>query len=78
MFGTNLYGNLGIGDNKDYSHFEPQLVNYFNDKEIKIKKICCSERNTIALSEDGDVYTWGYGGRKRKFFPIIKSNYIIN
>lgn len=72
MFGTNTYGNLGIGNNKDYSYFEPQLVDYFLDHDIKIKKFACSDYNTIALSEEGDVYTWGYGGRSSKFFALIR------
>ena len=72
MFGSNVYGGLGIGSNKDYSYFEPQLVKYFVDKDIKIKKFCCSDFNTIALSQNGDIYTWGYGGREARFFPIIK------
>lgn len=72
MFGKNLYGNLGIGNNFDYSHVNPQLVSYFVDKEIKIKKVCCSEYNTVALSEDGDVYTWGYAGRRAKHLALIK------
>jgi len=72
MFGANLYGSLGIGNNKDYSYFEPQLVKYFSDYDIKIKKFACSDNNTIALSEDGDVYTWGYGGRTSWYFPLIR------
>lgn len=78
MFGTNVYGGLGIGNNKDYSYFEPQLVNYFLDKEIKIKKFACSDHNTIALSEDGDVFTWGYGGRSSKYLAIIKGIFAID
>lgn len=73
MFGSNLYGNLGVGNNRDYSYYEPQLVKFFIEKDIKIKKFCCSDYNTIALSEDGDVYTWGYGGRSRRFLPLVKS-----
>ena len=75
MFGSNVYGNLGVGNNKDYSYLEPQLVKYFVDKNIKIKKFACSDNNTIALSEDGDVYTFGYGGRSSRFFPTIKGIY---
>lgn len=73
MFGKNVNGNLGIGNNKDFSYLEPQLVQYFIDKDIKIKKFACSKKNTIALSEEGDVYVWGYGGRSSKRFPTIKS-----
>ncbi len=72
MFGNNLYGALGIGSNKDYSYYDPQPINYLIDKDIKIKKFACSDNNTIALSEDGDVYTWGYGGRSSRIFATIK------
>jgi len=32
---------------------------------IKIKKVCCGVNHTVALSETGDVYTWGFGGYGR-------------
>jgi len=76
MWGKNRYGELGIGNNEDYTYLKPQLVNYFTKRDIKIKKFCCSDFNTIALSEDGDVYTWGYGGRSAKFFALIRGNFL--
>ena len=72
MFGKNPYGNLGVGNNEDVNYYEPKLVTYFEENNIKIKKFCCGEYNTIALSEDGDVYTCGYGGRRSKYFALIK------
>jgi alpha-tubulin suppressor-like RCC1 family protein len=32
---------------------------------IKIKKVCCGVNHTVALTETGDVYTWGFGGYGR-------------
>jgi alpha-tubulin suppressor-like RCC1 family protein len=32
---------------------------------IKIKKVCCGVNHTVALTDTGDVYTWGFGGYGR-------------
>ena len=37
------------------------MVEYFAKHNIKIKDAVAGERHTIALSEKGEVYTWGFG-----------------
>lgn len=39
------------------------LVNYFKEKGIRIKKVVLGENHSVALSTDGQVYTWGQGKR---------------
>ena len=52
----------------------PKIVPYLAEKNIRIKKVCCTVNNTIALSEDGDVYSWGYGGKHSRKFSVYKIN----
>ena len=71
-FGSNRYGMLGIGSDSDKTRIEPQRVNYFAEKDIRIKKVCLGTFHSVALTEDGDVYTWGQGKRDMMFpFSLI-------
>jgi alpha-tubulin suppressor-like RCC1 family protein len=63
-FGSGNYGILGHGDEKDVKHTQPKLVEYFKANNLKVKKVCMGDFFTIALTEDGGVYTWGFGGKK--------------
>jgi len=36
-------------------------VDYFSKHQIKIKDVVAGERHTIALTEKGEIYTWGFG-----------------
>lgn len=38
-------------------------MEFFNKNNLKVVDACCGEYFTIALTEDGDVWTWGYGGK---------------
>lgn len=31
-------------------------------KDLKIKQVICAQNHTLALSDDGYVFSWGYGG----------------
>lgn len=58
--GSNEYGQLG---NTTPSKFTNPTKVYFKVNEtIKIKQISAGGLHTFALSEDGTVYTFGYGG----------------
>lgn len=37
----------------------PILLNYFTENSISIAKICCGALHTLALSDAGNVYSWG-------------------
>ena len=56
-WGMNDHGQLGIGCAKSDKYYEPQLVEFFNDK--KIVQVCCGERHSLVLTEEGVVYGWG-------------------
>ena len=34
---------------------------------VHIVDIACGSQHTVALADDGNVYTWGYGGKKGYF-----------
>ena len=56
---TQEVGGLGHGDKKH--HFYPKRVDYFDQHGIKISKIVAGLYHTIAISDKGDLYTWGRG-----------------
>ena len=37
------------------------------DIKGKVTQLACGERHTLALTENGDVWAWGYGGRSPVF-----------
>ena len=63
MFGSGNWGVLGNGNESDVIFNKPLLVEYFKKRGIKIKDVSLGEYHSVALSEDGEVYTWGYGGK---------------
>ena len=50
-------GRLGHGN--EASQPEPQLVIFLSLRRVFIHQIASGESHTIAVSSDGDVYTWG-------------------
>lgn len=59
-WGRNQYGQLGLGNNDDYS--EPQKVSIIDPntkEEQKIVDISVGEYHVVALTEGGITYSWG-------------------
>ena len=58
-WGLGEYGRLGHGDN--YNQYKPKLVQALVGK--RIIQVACGSRDaqTLALTEDGMVYSWGDG-----------------
>ncbi|KAK3591313.1 hypothetical protein CHS0354_028420 [Potamilus streckersoni] len=56
-WGKNSFGQLGISDEKDRPH--PSLCKSL--KNQKVKYITCGEDHTVALTQDGGVFTFGSG-----------------
>jgi alpha-tubulin suppressor-like RCC1 family protein len=73
-FGTGNWGVLGHGNEDSVDFSKPKRVDYFSKNNIKIKKVCMGDFHTIALSDKGEVYTWGFGGRKG-LFQFLASDY---
>ena len=56
-WGNNSYGQLGLENTTSYT--EPQQVTGIQEKIIDVK---AGYYHNIALTENGEVYTWGYNG----------------
>ena len=52
-FGMNNYGQLGLGDNKNYSY--PQLIKSLKDVEF----IACGELHACCKTRNNEIYFWG-------------------
>lgn len=55
--GSNLLGQLGIGDSNLNRAYQPQLVESLSMWHAV--KICTSKASSFALMENGDVFSWG-------------------
>ena len=54
-WGNNRQGDLGHGDRKKNSNI-PTKVESLDG--LFIVKIACGEYHTVAITDDGDIYTW--------------------
>ena len=55
-------GGLGIGDlSSDYVYI-PIEITYFRENGIFIKDIACGAEHSLAVSVDGNIYSWGNTG----------------
>ncbi|MEZ4907977.1 MAG: hypothetical protein R2771_10160 [Saprospiraceae bacterium] len=57
-WGHNYYGELGSGD-REHSSFPVQVVKENGEKLTNIKAITCVGYHTLALDNDGNVFSWG-------------------
>jgi alpha-tubulin suppressor-like RCC1 family protein len=57
-WGLNNYGQLGFGK-RDNDYEEIASIDYFKNRKIAIKKICCGANHSLALSKSGHVFAWG-------------------
>jgi alpha-tubulin suppressor-like RCC1 family protein len=37
-------------------------VEFFSEKELKVTDAVIGEHHTIVVTEDGDIWSWGFGG----------------
>lgn len=70
-FGAGSWGVLGHGNEKTLSPLTPQKVGYFAERGIKIVDCKVGEYHTVALTDKGEVYSWGYGGKKGYFSWMV-------
>ena len=63
-FGTGNWGVLGHGSEDEIQYPQAKRVEYFTKQNIKVKKACLGDYHSMVLTENGEVYTWGFGGKK--------------
>ena len=57
---NNKYGQLGLGDSN--IQLSPKIIPFFKNNKISIVQISCGYCHALALSQNGNTYSWGYGG----------------
>jgi alpha-tubulin suppressor-like RCC1 family protein len=62
-WGYNGYGQLGAGDTSDRSAVYQIPQGYFHNKKVVDMWMSGGNyQNSYAMTEDGELYSWGYGG----------------
>eukprot|EP00210_Caulerpa_lentillifera_P004267 g4070.t1 len=56
-WGSNIYGQLGYGTSDSASNPTPQRVDSLQHK--KVTQVSLSKHHSLALTQEGDVYSWG-------------------
>ncbi|XP_017764789.1 PREDICTED: RCC1 and BTB domain-containing protein 1-like [Eufriesea mexicana] len=60
-WGENTYGQVGNGDTTNVTVCIPKMVNYaLSDK--KVVWISCCQSSSVAVTDKGEVYSWGENG----------------
>ena len=66
-FGSGNWGVLGHGTETDVSFTAPRVVETLAKANVKVKDFAAGEYHSVALDSNGNVWTWGYGGKKGLF-----------
>lgn len=66
-FGAGQWGVLGHGNENKIPFSQPKLVKGLKQAGVKVKDVRLGEYHTMVLTECGQVWTWGYGGKKGFF-----------
>lgn len=69
-FGYGAHGVLGHGDSNVHT-FTPQIVQFFQENNIRVKDVAVGNHHTAVLTEKGEVYTWGFGGKSLNLLKNI-------
>lgn len=64
-YGSGNWGVLGHGNERDIRFDKPKRVERFSKEEVV--DIALGEYHSLALTADGNVWTWGYGGKAGYF-----------
>ncbi|KAJ3669927.1 hypothetical protein LUZ60_010251 [Juncus effusus] len=57
-WGCNKEGQLGYGTSNSASNYTPRLVEYLKGKVFR--SVSAAKYHTVALTSDGEVFTWGH------------------
>lgn len=60
-WGSNTYGQLGTGAASSPGPNPIAQVAYFDDENIRISQVSAGYYHMAAVSDDGRLFTWGYG-----------------
>ena len=71
MFGGGNWGVLGQGTEEDVRHTKPVQVTKFEKLGLKVVDVVLGECHTMALTDDGNLWTWGYGGKEGYFSWMV-------
>ncbi|BBM98942.1 hypothetical protein MPTK1_1g17400 [Marchantia polymorpha subsp. ruderalis] len=63
VWGSNAHGQLGLGKKAEKLVHDPTRVEAL--RGIRVKKLALGAEHSLALSEDGDVLSWGNGSSGR-------------
>ena len=66
-FGYGNWGVLGHGNEKDIKFDMPKMVKKFEQLGLRVVDVALGDYHTVALTEDGNVWTWGYAGKPGMF-----------
>jgi hypothetical protein len=75
-WGSNVFGQLGIGKEEYFGVLKPKLNQFLSD--FQIIDICCGCDHSLALTNDGQVFEWGtyycdgQVGKGRNAYKYIK------
>ncbi|XP_061158754.1 RCC1 and BTB domain-containing protein 1-like [Syngnathus typhle] len=70
--GDNIYAQLGVGG-VSICELSQSLVTV-NIPNMKVKEVACGAHHSMVLTEDGEVFAWGYNnhGQAGSHFPVVQ------
>eukprot|EP01016_Furgasonia_blochmanni_P055157 TRINITY_DN9180_c0_g2_i3.p1 TRINITY_DN9180_c0_g2~~TRINITY_DN9180_c0_g2_i3.p1 ORF type:complete len:449 (-),score=135.74 TRINITY_DN9180_c0_g2_i3:261-1607(-) len=68
-FGYGKRGALGHGDSENRN--EPRQVEHFANSRTRVVDVAVGQYHTVALTENGEVYSWGWAGSGNVFIDMI-------
>ncbi|KAK7142942.1 hypothetical protein R3I94_012326 [Phoxinus phoxinus] len=63
MFGSDYYGCLGVENEHGAEVLEPVLLEFFQERPVR--QVSCGDNHVVALTQSGDIYSWGCGEHGR-------------
>jgi len=69
-WGSGSHGELGHGD--EIAHNQPTVIKQFtgHPSQPRVHQLECGEQHNIALTEDGEVWTWGINYYNKLGLPV--------
>eukprot|EP01084_Bolivina_argentea_P244611 409749_1 len=65
-FGSNTFGELGIGDSTEYEEIlKPIPIGYFLENKIRITDIKCGSEHNLCIDNNGKIYSFGLNASKQ-------------